>query len=893
MYNFKKAQFNYNEHLKNKILNFIYSDIASNIDGFDRIRQEVDNHPNKAPYTIETMPQELLFSMMYYNQFNCSDGKLLIEVLNRLLNEQGLPSRLIKVDNLLNENCTNNKEIFLFLYEYFLDYYDKLNLIKKDHFLLQDQEIFSMILEDVCVSLGKTRFLSETAILDRIAKSSVKINKKILELIIDHNSSPSNINSLAIDCIAMILYNNKELFSFFMDDLIEQRTSSMFNQVIFNKKFQQLFLNKDNFSYYFKRWVEETSNISAVEGEDFPVRLINKELYNYLKENRLLGYFSIFIPDNFQNNELFYRSDVIVDALSSNDGRIRILGQEIIEQIDEILNRIEELNDFRAYKEVIIRMTADRIKFIQSPERFNKELGILEKNTDRLLSMGGKIFEEDKNIKNKTKGNINFLIDNEIVDDVSKKSRKDAIDVSFYNYFINELGKNEELLEERKKRIISVFGDFFYTWGKARLFGMNETDHNVWILFHNSITGNDMSNDYIIKQPKIVQFLKKLLFTELDVVSELVSIRRRAIIKRQVFPSVEIGNESELFKYLKNNKLLTQFEYLKNNTIKERTIQKEDGSTLVVYDIINKNENKVIKSGINGINTAKLLASFYDRKIYPDNREGLTKYRIECEDTFKSLLEINKNAPAFVEKLMNHYDTETIKGFLHKISIPEKKYLQADEVNINGFTFKILDKNDPLGSVLGNITKCCQIIDGAGEECVIDGYNNPMSGFLAIFDGSNLIAQSWLRVGQSKTLYLDNIETSSFYDMNYEQEHSMHSSIRWLLTKKPFDPINKNKINQKQDEKQDKQTKQLLLKNSIIEWSKYIKEKTDQNGNKLFSGVVCGPHYSDIKFNENIENKEIDFKSEFGDYSDLYTDLADTDNYRLAFNLKRFFMGKV
>ena len=85
-------------------------------------------------------------------------------------------------------------------------------------------------------------------------------------------------------------------------------------------------------------------------------------------------------------------------------------------------------------------------------------------------------------------------------------------------------------------------------------------------------------------------------------------------------------------------------------------------------------------------------------------------------------------------------------------------------------SFRILEKDDPLGFVLGDITNCCQHIGGVGEKCVDEGYLNPNSGFL-VFEQSvkdengnetgetEILGQAWIWYDpQTKTVCFDNIE---------------------------------------------------------------------------------------------------------------------------------------
>jgi hypothetical protein len=64
-------------------------------------------------------------------------------------------------------------------------------------------------------------------------------------------------------------------------------------------------------------------------------------------------------------------------------------------------------------------------------------------------------------------------------------------------------------------------------------------------------------------------------------------------------------------------------------------------------------------------------------------------------------------------------------------AIKDKSVIKADVASgKNGITFRVLEKDDPLGFVIGNLTNCCQRIGDAAESCVIDGYVNPNAGFM-------------------------------------------------------------------------------------------------------------------------------------------------------------------
>ena len=73
--------------------------------------------------------------------------------------------------------------------------------------------------------------------------------------------------------------------------------------------------------------------------------------------------------------------------------------------------------------------------------------------------------------------------------------------------------------------------------------------------------------------------------------------------------------------------------------------------------------------------------------------------------------------------------------------------------------FELLEKDNPLGAVLGNITNCCQRIDDAGESCVEHGISDPNGGFVVFKYENRIIGQAWVWYNKSMgKLCFDNIE---------------------------------------------------------------------------------------------------------------------------------------
>lgn len=106
--------------------------------------------------------------------------------------------------------------------------------------------------------------------------------------------------------------------------------------------------------------------------------------------------------------------------------------------------------------------------------------------------------------------------------------------------------------------------------------------------------------------------------------------------------------------------------------------------------------------------------------------------------------------------------------------IKSKFVIKADKAHQSGnVQFRILDKDDPLGFILGDITNCCQVWGGVARSCVEDGYTNPNAGFM-VFEESlldekgkptgktRILGQAYMWYDpETKTVCYDNIEIPS------------------------------------------------------------------------------------------------------------------------------------
>lgn len=104
-------------------------------------------------------------------------------------------------------------------------------------------------------------------------------------------------------------------------------------------------------------------------------------------------------------------------------------------------------------------------------------------------------------------------------------------------------------------------------------------------------------------------------------------------------------------------------------------------------------------------------------------------------------------------------------------TLKEKCVIRADKSKeFDCINFRILEKDDPLGFILGDITNCCQAWGGAAKSCVEDGYKNPNSAFLVFeetikdkdgkpTDKKRILGQAYVWYDPiTRTVCMDNIE---------------------------------------------------------------------------------------------------------------------------------------
>lgn len=191
-------------------------------------------------------------------------------------------------------------------------------------------------------------------------------------------------------------------------------------------------------------------------------------------------------------------------------------------------------------------------------------------------------------------------------------------------------------------------------------------------------------------------------------------------------------------------------------------------------------------------------------------------------------------------------------------TIKDKFVIQADKaLGKNGITFRILEKDDPLGFVIGDITNCCQHIDGAADSCVDDGYTNPEAGFI-VFEKSELdengnptgetriLGQAYIWYDpETNTVCFDNIEipTKVLHELRSGDKHEDGLSTKALMQ-------------------------------VVVESANAIMQKMNEQGIQV-DRVTTGEGYNDLKreLSENF-TRESNPKAQHRNYSG-YSDAKD------------------
>jgi len=86
--------------------------------------------------------------------------------------------------------------------------------------------------------------------------------------------------------------------------------------------------------------------------------------------------------------------------------------------------------------------------------------------------------------------------------------------------------------------------------------------------------------------------------------------------------------------------------------------------------------------------------------------------------------------------------------------------VQGEEVGLDaGWKFSRLASSDYRGPLLGQLSGCCQHLNGAGRESAVHGVTSPYSGFYVVTHNDKVVAQSWAWRNKAGDVVFDSVES--------------------------------------------------------------------------------------------------------------------------------------
>ncbi len=224
----------------------------------------------------------------------------------------------------------------------------------------------------------------------------------------------------------------------------------------------------------------------------------------------------------------------------------------------------------------------------------------------------------------------------------------------------------------------------------------------------------------------------------------------------------------------------------------------------------------------------KELEEWYLKGLEIDKEDMVIKLdKDKYLDAYNAVYAINEKDDEDLEKGQNSAENG-------KISPKNAEKLQSGEDIGDIVTYEMLDKSNPLGAVVGNITNCCQRCNGAGSGCVEYGMTKPNSSFIVFRNKGAILGQAWVWYDEkNKQVTLDNIEV----------------------------PDSKLNIVEK-----DKKVQKQFVKTLLRLRDGFVKEM----GEDKVKTVTIGTGYNNINhvLNKNFELVEGKLLSDYDDYTD-------------------------
>lgn len=153
-----------------------------------------------------------------------------------------------------------------------------------------------------------------------------------------------------------------------------------------------------------------------------------------------------------------------------------------------------------------------------------------------------------------------------------------------------------------------------------------------------------------------------------------------------------------------------------------------------------------------------------------------------------------------------------------------------------GITFKLLEKNDPQGLIVGELTNCCQTVNNVGKECLHYGATKTNSGFIEFMLNDKIVGQSWVWYNnETGIVCLDNIEIPTIWYKELKHKEFQQDFAKCLVR----------------------------LGNSF-------KQEMEKNG-KIVNAVTIGAGFNDLPIITNfkqVDGSKSPLPSDYDEYSD-------------------------
>lgn len=178
-------------------------------------------------------------------------------------------------------------------------------------------------------------------------------------------------------------------------------------------------------------------------------------------------------------------------------------------------------------------------------------------------------------------------------------------------------------------------------------------------------------------------------------------------------------------------------------------------------------------------------------------------------------------------------DFERLQSLFNEGEVREFSSIPRIEGETEGYTYEILRLDDPLALTIGELTDCCQEINGAGRTSMEHSVISPDGRVFCVRDlERRIVAQSWIWRNQD-TICFDNIEIPNRIFSMYEKKHPEIG--RKGLTKEVLDVYKKAASDLI---KEDEEKYHELLENEVI--------TPEQYEALLLGKITIGSGYNDI-----------------------------------------------